>query len=133
YRIVGGLRGTLSDAGNVRYEVAGNFGRTETYYETGGNVHVDNFNRAADAVRNGAGQIVCRVNADASTTNDDPNCRPLNLFGEGAPLTTPDALDYVLHTSSREQWAEQLNFVGFIGADTSSFFELPGGPIDVVV
>ena len=55
------------------------------------------------------GSIQCRVNVDAITTNDDPNCRPLNLFGFGAPLATPDALRYVLYTSSREQWAEQIN------------------------
>jgi outer membrane receptor protein involved in Fe transport len=133
FRIVGGLRGELSDTGNLRYEVAANFGRTDTYYETGGNVDVAKFNRAADAVRNGAGQIVCRVNADASTTNDDPSCRPLNLFGEGAPLTTPDGLAYVLYTSSRKQWAEQLNFVGYIAGDTGGFFNLPGGPVSMVL
>lgn len=133
FRIVGGLRGELSDTGNLRYEIAGNFGRTETYYETGGNVNIANFNRAANAVRNSAGQIVCRVNADASTTNDDPNCRPLNLFGEGAPSTTPEGLAYVLHTSSRTQWAEQLNFVGYVSGDTGGFFNLPGGPIGAVL
>jgi len=133
YRIVGGVRGELSETGNWNYEVAGNWGRTDTYYETGGNVNVARFNRAANAVRNSAGQIVCRVNADASTTNDDPACRPLNLFGQGAPQTTPEALDYVLYTSSREQWAEQLNFVGFVSGDSRGLFELPGGPIGVVL
>lgn len=133
YRIVGGIRGSLSETGNVRYELAGNYGRTNTYYETGGNVNVANFNRAANAVRNSAGQIVCRVNADASTTNDDPNCRPLNVFGEGAPRTTPEGLAYVLAKSSRRQWAEQLNFVGYVSADTQGMFELPGGPIGVVL
>ncbi|HEY0621449.1 TonB-dependent receptor domain-containing protein [Sphingomonas sp.] len=133
FRIVGGFRGDLSDTGNLRYEIAGNFGRTETYYETGGNVNVARFNRAVNAVRNPAGQIVCRVNADASTTNDDPNCRPLNVFGEGAPSTTPDGLAYVLHTSWRKQWAEQLNFVGFVSADTEGFFKLPGGPVSMVL
>lgn len=133
FRIVAGLRGVISDAGNVRYEVFGNYGRTETYYETGGNVNIANFNRASNAVRNSAGQIVCRVNADASTTNDDPACRPINLFGEYAPRYTPEALNYVLYTSSREQWADQLNFVGYIGGDSSAWFELPGGPIDLVL
>lgn len=127
FRIVGGMRGEISETGNLNYEVSGNFGRTNTYYETGGNVNVANFNRAANAVRNSAGQIVCRVNADASTTNDDPACRPINLFGENAPLTTPDGLAYVLHTSSRTQWAEQLNFVGYLTGDSTGLFELPGG------
>jgi len=131
FRAVAGVRGELSTVGNWNYEVAFNYGRTETYYETGGNVIVANFNRAANAVRNAQGAIVCRVNADANPANDDPACRPLNLFGFGAPASTPDALDYVLYTSSREQWAEQLNATAFISGDTSGFFELPGGPVGV--
>ena len=30
------------------------------------------------------GQAVCRVNADASTTNDRPGCIPINVFGAGS-------------------------------------------------
>ncbi len=37
--------------------------------------------RAIAAVRNTAGQIVCAVNNDAITTNDDPACVPVNPFG----------------------------------------------------
>lgn len=129
FRIVGGFRGDLSSSGNWNYEASLNYGRTETYYETGGNVLVAEFNRAANAVRDASGNIVCAVNADANPANDDPACRPINLFGEGAPLTTPDALDYVLYTSSREEWAKQLQALAFISGDTSGFFELPGGPI----
>ena len=111
-----------------------NFGRTDTYYETGGNVLVANFNKATNAVRNAAGQIVCAVNADAITTNDDPACRPINLFGEGSPARlTPEGLDYVLYTSSREEWAEQFQATAFISGDTGGFFELPGGPIGIAL
>lgn len=127
YRIVGGVRGSFGSTGNFNYEVAANYGRTDTYYETGGNVLVANFNRATNAVRNGAGQIVCAVNADASTANDDPNCVPLNLFGFGAPSQA--AIDYVIHTSSREEKAEQFQATAFVSGDTAGFFELPGGPI----
>ena len=133
FRAVVGARGDLSSTGNWNYEVAFNYGRTETFYETGGNVIVANFNRAADAAPGPGGTIQCRVNVDAITTNDDPACRPLNLFGFGAPLTTPDALNYVLYTSSREQWAEQINATAFIAGDTAGFFELPGGPIGMVL
>lgn len=134
YRIVGGVRGTFGAASNWNYEAALNFGRTDTYYETGGNVLVANFNKAANAVQNSAGQIVCAVNNDASTTNDDPACVPINLFGEGAPgRVTPAALNYVLHTSSRTQWAEQLQATAFVSGNTSGFFELPGGPIGVAL
>ncbi len=127
YRIVGGARGELSSNGNINYEVSLNYGHTRTYYETGGNVLVANFNRATDARLNSAGQIVCGVNADAITTNDDPSCVPLNVFGYGA--SSQAARDYVLYTSSRVQKASQLDGVAFISGDTSGFFKLPGGPI----
>ena len=128
YRIVVGARGDLADTGNWRYDAYFNYGRTETFYQTGGNVDVQKFNRATNAVLSN-GQIVCGVNADASTTNDDPACRPLNLFGEGAPRTTPDAVNYVLYTSSRQQWAEQVNALYSVSGDSSGFLRLPGGPI----
>ncbi len=129
YRIVVGARGDLLDTGNWSYDAFVNYGRTETFYATGGNVDIQKFNRAADAVRNTAGQIVCRVNADASTTNDDASCRPINLFGEGAPQTTPDGVNYVLANSSRTQWAEQWNALYSVSGDSSGFLRLPGGAI----
>ena len=133
FRIVGGVRGQFGANDNWRYEVALNYGKTETYYQTGGNVDVAKFNNAANAVRNSAGQIVCRINADAITTNDDPACRPINLFGQGAPLTTPDGLAYVLYTSERNQWAKQFDATAYIAGDTSGFFELPGGPVGIAI
>jgi outer membrane receptor protein involved in Fe transport len=42
-----------------------------------------NFNKAVDAVTGPNGTPVCRVNADASTANDDPACVPINLLGAG--------------------------------------------------
>lgn len=129
YRFVAGFRGTPDLPGTWGYEVAFNYGRTETYYETGGNVNVARFNRAADAARDATGNIVCRVNIDAITTNDDPACRPINLFGNGAPQTTPAGLAYVLHTSWRRQWAEMLNATAFVSGDSTALFELPGGPV----
>ncbi|PXA97583.1 TonB-dependent receptor, partial [Nostoc sp. 3335mG] len=130
YRAVVGARGTLIDTGNWNYDAFVNYGRTDTYYETGGNVDIRKFNNAANAVRDPvSGQIVCRINADASTTNDDPSCRPLNLFGEGAPLTTPEGAAYALYTSSRKQWAEQFNAFYSVSGDTSGFLRLPGGPV----
>lgn len=131
YRIVGGVRGSFGATNNWNYEIAANYGRTDTYYETGGNPLVANFNRAANAVRNAAGQIVCAVNADANPANDDPNCVPINLFGFGAPSQA--AIDYVLHTSSREEKAEQFQATAFVSGNTAGFFELPGGPIGMAL
>ncbi len=140
YRLVGGVRGDISTKGNLRYELALNYGHTKTYYETGGNVNLARFNNAADAVRNSAGQIVCFINTpqdvflrpdpragQINTTNDDPACVPINLFGAGA--SSQEARDYVKAVSIRKQTASQLNAVGFVSGDSQGFFELPGGPV----
>ena len=137
-------RGDLSDAGNIKYEVSANYGRTNTYYKTGGNVDIVKFNRAANAVlaptgyagtnfvRNQAGaQVVCGVNADAVTTNDDAACVPLNLFGQYQ--SDPRAVNYVLYTSQRRQWATELDLIGSVAGDSSMLFELPAGPIGFAV
>ncbi|HEU4614306.1 MAG TPA: TonB-dependent receptor, partial [Kofleriaceae bacterium] len=128
YRVVVGSRGELSSSGNLTYEVSLNYGHTHTYYETGGNVLVANFNKASNAVLDTNGNIVCAVNADADPTNDDPACVPINLFGYGN--ASQAAKDYVLYTSSRVQKATEIVGLGFISGDTSSFFKLPGGAID---
>ncbi len=125
YRVVAGVTGDLSTTGNLRYEVAFNYGRTETYYETGGNVHIARYNAATDATRDGNGNIVCRINLTPATA--DPNCVPLNPFGFAT--ASPAAVAYVLSTASREQWAEQINAVAYISGDTGGFFNLPGGPV----
>ena len=144
YRGVIGLRGDLSDAGNLKYELSANYGRTNTYYRTGGNVDLAKFNRAANAVlapagyagtnfvTNTAGQrVVCGVNADAVTTNDDAACYPLNLFGQYQ--SDPRAVNYVLYSSQRRQWATELDFIGSIAGDSSMLFELPAGPIGFAI
>jgi outer membrane receptor protein involved in Fe transport len=129
YRIVVGAEGSFFDTWN--YNVALNYGRVDTYYETRGNVLIANYRRAVDAVRNSAGQIVCAVNNDANPANDDPACRPLNLFGLGAP--SAEALNYILYTSSREQWSEQKNALVSVSGDLGKLFELPGGPIQFAI
>lgn len=128
YRVVVGAKGDLSTKGNLRYEVAASYGRTETYYETGGNINVARYNNATDAARNAAGQIVCRINL---VTVTDPACAPLNPFGYGN--ASQAAKNYVLATAFRNQWAEQINAVGYIGGDTDGLFRLPGGPIGFAV
>jgi outer membrane receptor protein involved in Fe transport len=149
YRLVAGVGGELSERGNLRYEVAFNYGRTTTFYETAkdgrpGNVNLARFNNATNAVLAPAGfagtnfvvtangtRAVCAINADAITTNDDANCFPFNPFGSFAP--DPRAVAYVTTVSSREQWAEQINATAFISGDSAGFFELPGGPIGFVL
>jgi outer membrane receptor protein involved in Fe transport len=89
-------RGVLSFEGKLggdwRYNAYAQHANVIVNQQTLNNTIIANYNRAIDAVRNGAGQIVCRVNADASTANDDPACVPLNIFGVG--VADPAAIAY---------------------------------------
>ncbi|MFB0613082.1 TonB-dependent receptor domain-containing protein [Aurantiacibacter poecillastricola] len=67
----------------------------------------------ADAVFDGSGNIVCRVNIDNDPTNDLPGCVPLNRIGVGG--VTQEALDFLFEVfPSRQQTIKQdvwaLNF-----------------------
>ena len=132
FRIVGGVEGTFND--DWTYEVSLNYGRLKTKMRSLNNLVLfdeqgndDGFLLALDATRNAAGQIVCRVNADADTTNDRPDCVPINVFGVGAPSQA--ALDFVNTTALRKEKAEQFVALASVGGDLSQLFELPGGPI----
>jgi outer membrane receptor protein involved in Fe transport len=91
------VRGVFSAEGDLgggwSYNAYYQRGDVTVFQKTESNAIIANFNRAIDAVRNSAGQIVCRVNADASTTNDDPACAPLNILGLG--VASPEAIRYV--------------------------------------
>lgn len=52
------------------------------------------------------GTIVCRINVDAVTTNDDKSCVPLNRLGIG--VANPAAFGYVLGNPYRDQTLEQI-------------------------
>ncbi|MFN3818098.1 TonB-dependent receptor domain-containing protein [Blastomonas sp.] len=129
FRIVGGIEGTFNN--DWKYEVALNYGRLETFYRTEGNLHRTRYANSINAVRNAAGQIVCGINADASTANDDPSCVPVNLFGNGQPSQA--ALNYFIVDSTRQQNAEQINATAFVSGNLGQLFELPGGPISFAI
>jgi len=147
YRVVLGVEGDFNE--DWRYEVFGNYGKFKTegnntnnlllFTEDGNNF--DGFNLAIDAVvasptftgtnfvNNSAGQrVVCRINA---VTNVNPNCVPLNLFGEGN--SDPRARAFISSDGTILEKAEQINAGAFVAGDLSQLFELPGGPIAFVV
>lgn len=155
YRVVVGAEGEF--ASNWRYEISANYGRTEET-EINDNVRLeDRFYAAVDAVRNPAtGQIVCRSSLnpnvipgtspfpayDADPDGDgvfepdtfrtnDGTCRPLNLFGLGAP--SADAIAFVNPPSESSVTLEQFVAQAFIAGTTEDFFRLPGGGIGLVV
>ncbi|MGE4064555.1 MAG: TonB-dependent receptor plug domain-containing protein [Rhodospirillaceae bacterium] len=84
------------------FDAAGTEWRWDAYYQRSTSHNsirvLDNtvntyYLRAIDSIMVN-GRAVCRVNADAVTTNDDPNCVPFNYFGLGN--NGPAALDYVV-------------------------------------
>jgi outer membrane receptor protein involved in Fe transport len=129
YRLVAGVEGNFN--GNWRYEVAANYGEFRSKVAAQNDIVSSRFLNAINAVRNGQGQIVCGVNADANTANDDPACAPLNLFGQGN--ASQAARDYVLTTTHRETRATEFVVSGFVAGDSSQTFEMPGGPISFAI
>ena len=80
-----------------------------------------------DAVQSG-GQTVCRVNADAISSNDDPSCVPFNPFGEGQ--YSQASVGYItgngLQHTVNEQHVAGIDLRG-------ELFDLPAGPVTVAV
>ena len=142
YRIVGGVRGQFNDDWN--YEVSANYGRFDEFTDVRGNINLQRYLFAIDAVRDPSGRIVCRASIDPSVrvpygdaTNpayaqaqlagDVAGCVPINLFGEGN--ITPEARAYLLQPSFAKGKITQFVVNGFVSGDSSDLFELPGGPV----
>jgi outer membrane receptor protein involved in Fe transport len=89
----------------------------------------NHFNRAIDAVRHPTSNvIVCRVNADASTANDDPNCVPFNLFGY--PVNNQAVHNYIIGTSyNRQHYIQEVMAANLSGEPFSSW----AGPVSLAV
>jgi outer membrane receptor protein involved in Fe transport len=128
YRIVVGARGTFNADWN--YDVSVSYGKLKTKYIFTNNRIEQNFYNSIDAVFNGAGDIVCRIN---QTTVTDPACHPIDLLGFGGQAQTAAqrqaALNYFSTTSYRWGKATELDINASVAGDTSQFFNLPGGPI----
>lgn len=155
YRIVAGARGDLSD--HLNYEVSVNYAEHKNRTTIIGNVNLQRYLLAIDAVDEGEyntgtpnGNIVCRASIDpthpnvvpyeypsdedfaaAQLANDIALCMPANLFGQGN--LSQAARDYILKDTSSTGKLTQLVFSGYLSGDTGAFFELPGGPVGFAV
>lgn len=141
FRFLGGLEGEFSFAGNdVNYQVFYNYGRTSNTRVTNNTLIEGNLEAALDAVIDPAtGKAACRSQV-ASLQGDDysdpstfapSNCTPYNPFGFGQ--VSPEAVDWAFTDTVREDTMTQVNFGGFVGFDSSNYFKLPGGPVQVVL
>ena len=128
YRIVVGAQGTFND--DWHYDVSVNYGHLKTQSAFYNNRIEQNFYNSIDAVRNAAGNVVCRVN---QVTVTDPACAPIDLLGEvGTQQTAAQrqaAIDYFSTTSHRRGHANELDASANVTGDSSQLFSLPGGPV----
>ncbi|WP_332812075.1 TonB-dependent receptor domain-containing protein [Sphingomonas sp.] len=143
YRLVGGVRGTFNE--DWTYEVSANYGHFKERTHVGGNLNVQRYLLATDAVRDpGTGNIVCRSQLDPSSAapyesaldqaaaaaqlpNDIAQCVPVNLFGLGTVSSA--ARNYLMQDTVSRGKITQLVFNGFMSGDTSEWFNLQGGAV----
>ncbi|ODP38609.1 TonB-dependent receptor plug domain-containing protein [Sphingomonas turrisvirgatae] len=110
-----GAEGTFEVFGKAaRWDVYGQYGRAELHEEL---QNIQNTTRLAAATNAvfapvgnpggyAAGSIQCSINVNASTTDDDPNCRPVNRLGLG--VTDPAAVAYAFGNPYRDETLEQF-------------------------
>ena len=114
-RYVLGAEGEFDAFGKAaRWDVYGQYGRSDLREQLRNIMNVSRmaaatnaaFAPAGNAGGYAAGSIQCLINVDASTTNNDPNCVPLNRLGIG--VANPAAIDYVLGDPYRKLVMEQF-------------------------
>ena len=157
YRAVGGLRGEFGGSGEFRWQLTANYGRFESNIESENTVLPDRLFAAIDAVDEGQfltgtpnGNVVCRSDLDPNARHPgsqffpvieggfftfnpgDGQCAPANLF-RGERSLTQAAVDFITVTTVNQAALEQFVIGGNLVGDTSSFFELPGGPVGFAV
>lgn len=120
----------------ARWDVYGQYGRADLHEQLINIQQTVKRNNALQAVFAPAGNpgglpvgsIQCLINVDNNTANDDPACRPLNLFGTG--VADPAAIDYILGDPYRDQVIEQT----VVGANLSlTPFATWAGDVSVAV
>ena len=114
-RYVVGAEGQFEAFGNAaRWDIFGQYSRSDVREQLRNIMHINRLAQATNAAFAPAGNargyavgsIQCLINVDASTTNDDPSCVPLNRLGIG--VADPAAIDYVLGDPYRKQVLEQF-------------------------
>jgi iron complex outermembrane receptor protein len=118
-----GLEGSFG--GGWKYDIYYNHGELRNDQTLANQRITANFNKAIDAVLVN-GVATCRVNADASTANDDAACKPLNLLGNG---NISDAARAYAFGSGGTVSTTKLDTAGF--SISGQPFSLWAGPVDI--
>ncbi len=147
YRGVLGLRGELTP--NLRYEVSGNYGRTDNETTNLFDVLPDRFFASIDAIAGPNGQPICRSDVDPAPyegsqffpfigpgfftfTPGDGTCRPTSILN-GPNSVNAAALDFFTEPTTTLSRIEQLVVSAQLSGDTGAFFKLPGGAVQFAV
>lgn len=137
YNVVGGLRSDFELFGRaLSFETYFTHGNTRSR-DFGQDLNAQNFINAVNVTTNGAGQIVCTIAptrlvgaaltgfaAPGGTPVADPNCVPLNVFGDGAASAA--ARNYVIQNTLTVSEQEQTVFNANLGG---SLLDLWAGPV----
>ncbi len=124
YYVNGGVEG---EVGGYKWEVGAAHGVSTQKWTTVRNINLQHLAAALDSVSSG-GNIVCRINADAITTNDDAACAPFNPFGPTA--ASAQSIAYLTDRSVGESKGRILDLTGSI---TGSPFSTWAGPVNVAL
>lgn len=146
YRIVGGIDGEITP--NLRYELVGNYGRTDSAVTFSNSVQYDRLFAAIDVVIDPAtGQPACRSSVDPSAAPHpgseffpviapgfftfrpgDGQCAPVSLFN-GTNSVSQAGVDFITTPTTNRFRLEQTVITGLLNGDTGAFFNLPGGAV----
>ncbi|MCR9258863.1 MAG: TonB-dependent receptor [Pseudomonadaceae bacterium] len=154
-RFVLGLEGAFNDV--FSYEISGNYGKFQRDMVDREEMIADRFFAAIDAVADPVtGEAVCRSDLDSTAyphttpfnifqfvgggvdssfftfTPGDGQCQPMDIWG-GRRAMSQESIDFVTYDREVSETIEQTVFSGFISGDSSPWFELPAGPIGLVV
>lgn len=143
YRGVAGVRGDLTP--NLRYEVSGNYGRTDNKTTSLFDVLPDRFFASIDAIIGPNGQPICRSDVDPTPhpgseffpvigpgfftfRPGDGSCRPTSILN-GPNSVNAAALDFFTEPTTTRSRIEQLVVSAQVAGDSGAFLNLPGGAV----
>jgi outer membrane receptor protein involved in Fe transport len=118
-RFVGGVKGKL--AGPFDYDVSASYANVTYKNRLDGQTDLTKMQYANNAVidqRPGSttfGKIVCQVNADASSANDQSACSPIDPFGDAG--ISPAAAKYITISKLITGSTSLSDFIGVINGD----------------
>ena len=141
YRIVAGVRGEITP--HLRYDVTGNYGRTDNKVTQSNSVLYDRLFAAIDVVRGPGGRPICR--SDISNVPyvgsetfpfieggfftfrpGDGQCRPVTLFN-GVNSVSQEGVNFITQPTTDNFRLTQTVITASVTGDTGGFFNLPGG------